>query len=100
MTDNFPRWPVNYHDADTGEWIQQEEANTPPPVRIGDGVILSSMRYRRYRVVDVWHSDDRRGRFDVGTNVFLVDVTQTEEDRPYAIAPAYYNGEGEEPPAP
>ena len=87
---DFRRWMVSYHDADTHEFLWQDE-DKPAPLKVGDGVLLPVAQYRRFRVVDIWHSYDRHGHFDAGTHVFLVDVSGASEDRLQAMAPRYFS---------
>ncbi len=89
MTYEVPRWMVTYYDAETNEDLWQDEEQ-PPRLHVGDGVLLPTADYRRFRVVDIWHSYDSHGNLDWGTHVFLEDVSNTERDRPKQKAPHYY----------
>lgn len=89
LMSNDSRWLVTYYDAASNAYIWQDEGDAPR-LQIGDGVLLSAAEYRRFRVVDIWHSYDRRGDLDTGTHVFLTDVTGTADDRPKQKRPDYY----------
>jgi hypothetical protein len=82
----FPRWPVTYHEEGTVLW---QDDGPPPPLSIGSGVIWHSGE-KRFRVVDLWVSYDHHGHFDIGTHVFLEDVSDTEDDYPRRLAPSYF----------
>jgi hypothetical protein len=85
----YLRWMVTYYDAATNEPLWQDE-QVPPDLKVGDGVLLATAGYRRFRVQDIWHSYDRHGDLDSGTHVFLRDVSNTEEDRAKQKNPSYY----------
>jgi len=84
--DAYP-W-INHYWVD-GEWAWQDDTYHWP-VQKGDGMIVARQGYRRFRVVDVWYSDDNHGRFDIGRHIFLEDVTGAEDDRPGSTAPDYF----------
>ena len=83
----YERWLVSYHRG--SEHIYQDEGS-PPPLKQGDGVILPVEGYARFRVVDIWHSYDRHGILDVGTHVFLREVSDGEDDYPQVLFPHYF----------
>ena len=67
--------------------------SAPPTLRVGDGLIMGTPAYRhapRWRVVDIWHSYDKHGHFDLGTHVFLELVSDTDDDVPLQLAPRYF----------
>lgn len=64
-----------------------------PEVQIGQGIILEDPAHpetSRWRVVDIWHSYDKRGHFDIGAHVFLEPVVDHEDDLPKRLAPDYF----------
>lgn len=79
---------TNHYWVD-GEWAWQDEYYHWP-VQKGDGMVVAQQGYKRFRVVDVWYSDDHHGHFDIGRHIFLEDVTGTADDRPGATAPNYF----------
>ena len=89
---DYHRWLVSYHvlDDDGTERDLYQEEGPPPPIAIGEGIIAQGGR--RYRVVDVWYSDDKHGFYDVGKHVFMRDVTDTADDLPGTLAPDYFGG--------
>ena len=72
-----------------GVWSWQDE-HYHWPVQKGDGLIVAQQGNRRYRVVDVWYSNNHHGYFDDGRHIFLEEVTGTEDDRPGCSAPPDY----------
>lgn len=82
-------WNVTFYLNDAPVWDLEDLR--APEFSVGDGLILPiDEAYPRVRVVDVWHSWDRHGRFDTGTHVFCENVTNTPDDRPKALAPDYF----------
>lgn len=75
-----------------GELGWQDEYYHVPLAR-GDGLLEAGHGYRRFRVVDVWYSNDKHGHFDIGRHVFLEDVTGTDDDRLGQIAPDYFRSD-------
>lgn len=82
-------WHTTFHCG--GELPWQEE-HYEAPLRIGEGILMPTQNYRRFRVVDIWWSTDRHGAFDMGRHVFLEDVTRTADDRLYQLEPGYFTG--------
>lgn len=60
------------------------------PVQIGEGLFIRALEGKRFRVVDIWYSDDKHGMFDVGRHVFVEDVTGTPGDVLQNTAPDYF----------
>lgn len=80
-------WITTFHCD--GELPWQEE-HYEAPLRIGEGILIPSQHYRRFRVVDIWWSTDKHGAFDFGRHVFLKDVSRTADDTLYAREPQYF----------
>lgn len=80
-------WINNYWVAGELSW-QDEYYHVP--LEKGDGILVARQGYRRFRVVDLWYSDDGHGHFDAGRHIFLEDVTGTEDDRLGRLAPEYF----------
>jgi hypothetical protein len=49
---------------------------------------------RRFRVLDIWWSDDDNGPVGLGRHVMLKDVTGTDDDVVLALDPQYYAAKG------
>jgi hypothetical protein len=58
-----------------------------PPAK-GTGVLLD--KGTRWRVVDVWLSYDKHGRFDIGWHAF-VEPVEASDDRLKHLAPGYFS---------
>ena len=61
------------------------------PVQIGEGLLISALGRRRFRVIDIWYSDDKHGVFDIGRHIFLREVTDTSDDVLRNAAPDYFS---------
>lgn len=74
------KWPTHYWRG--SEYLRQD-VGEPPPLTIGCGLILETPAYAgsaRWRVVDIWISYARHGRFDPGVHAFLELVSTNEDD--------------------
>jgi len=85
MTPNH--WPVTYFEGNQELWRNEESS---VEVAIGEGVILPLPGVKRYRVVDIWHSYDNHGHVDIGTNVYLEEISGTDDDLPQELHPTYF----------
>ena len=90
MSDDGEIWLTTFHCADLDPW--QAEHYDAPPLRIGEGFIDAQTENRRFRVVDIWYSNDKHGHFGWGRHVFLEDVSRTDSDRLANEAPEYFRG--------
>lgn len=80
-------WYTTFHRD--GELPWQDEF-FEMPLHIGDGILIPSLEYRRFRIVDIWWSTDKHGAFDIGRHVFLKDVSRTDDDQLYKREPQYF----------
>jgi hypothetical protein len=69
-----------------------QDEHLPVPVSKGDALSLQILGNRRFRVIDVWFSDDSGGPLGMGKHVFLEDVSRSDSDRLYQISPDYFSG--------
>lgn len=60
------------------------------PVQIGEGLFIRALEGKRFRVVDIWYSDDKHGAFDIGRHVFVEEVTGTPGDVLRNTVPDYF----------
>ena len=80
------KWLTTFY-AEGLEW--QAGHYDPPPLSIGEG-FFDDRTGRRFRVVDIWHSTENHPPFEWGRHVFLVDVSNTDDDRLAQHEPAYF----------
>jgi hypothetical protein len=85
-TASEPRYFINYVTQDGQQ--EQHEYQYLQPV-IGNGVQLESGK--RYRIVDVWTVNAKRGHFEYGIHAFLEPVT-ADDDTFTKFNPEYYGG--------
>jgi hypothetical protein len=88
LTDDQQPWTNTYWVDDKYGW---QDDYYHVPLERGDGILVSKQGGRRFRVVDIWYSDDRHGHFDLGRHIFLKDVTDTDDDRLGTISPEYFS---------
>jgi len=85
-------WTNNYWLD--GEHIGQDEYYHVP-AQVGEGVYVKGLGNRRFRVLDIWWSDDDdNGPVGLGRHVILKDVTGTDDDVVLALDPQYYAAKG------
>jgi len=65
-------WLVNIH-------IGQDD-DYHVPVQVGEGLFISALGRRRFRVMDIWYNGKKRGVFDIGRHIFRRKVTSTSDD--------------------
>ena len=82
-----PQIFVSYETPEMEDSWQRDYESVVPG--IGEGVIDS--KGRRWRVSDVWHSDDKHGAVDYGIHVYLEPVERlSEDDLPGRLHPDYF----------
>ena len=81
-------WTTNYFHNTELLWCDDDPG---AEILIGDGVMLPGTGTRKFRVVDVWHSHTGAGSLELGTNIFLEDVSDPHAPERSTATP-YYAG--------
>jgi len=88
-----PRISVTYETPNIADSWDADYQEVVP--RIGEGLIASNGQ--RWRVVDVWYSNDKHGIVDRGIHVYLERVEPfSESDRPGRMFPDYFRPSNED----
>jgi hypothetical protein len=50
------------------------------PVQVGEGLFISALGRRRFRVMDIWYNGKKHGVFDIRRHISRREVTSTSDD--------------------